>query len=158
MTSEKTTTATNLNELLLNNPNLKTLECFGTAKEAIRSSQIFPFHLEKLTIERSDLYTVRNDPSFCYLAQFEDFLSSQQNSLKTFKFKGRISQRDIAKLARMNLKEINLHFMGTNEQSDVDEGSDLIQTRELEKLTCIGSFNDLNMLLKYFKGKISRFS
>lgn len=153
VTSKTSTNSDDFNELLLNNENLRELYLFGTPKIAIASQFHYKFQLTKLVIDRTDSYKCRNDVDVMNLSDFLPFLESQRNSLKNFKFKGGISEKCIAMVAKnMKLTRLNVHFIQVDKM--IDEPVTAVVTNfELEKLNCIGSMYDLRKVIRFFPGE-----
>lgn len=151
LTSLNISTTDDLNEFLLNNRCLKTLEVYGKAKDSFDTSLSYKFQLENLIIDRSDNINSCNERSSCEYSRFEDFVIRQKKSLKTLKFKGRMSVKEVAKIAKeMKLKKMNLHLMSIIDGHSV---GNFEKNRHLEKLAVIGTFTDVEILLKYYAGK-----
>lgn len=156
LTAIKTSSTSDFDDFLGNCRNLKNFEVYAKAKDSFDTNRDYIFNLESLNIDRSDIYNARNEQSSCEFGKFLNFIIAQRKSLKTLKFKGKMSEREVARIAKdMKLKEINVHLNeGESSSGKIDIGG---KNRELEKLTVIGNFKDVEMMLKYFEGKLRRF-
>lgn len=150
LTQIKISQTNDFNDFLLASENLKELELYSKAKDSFDTALNYKFKLESLNIDRSDLYTARSEVTSCCYSKFEDFVSGQRKSLKCLKFKGKINEKEIVRLAKeMKLKEINFNFVGDGEPL---RSENPVKNRELETLMIVGAFVDVQMMLKYFTG------
>jgi hypothetical protein len=152
LTSIDSNSGGNLDEFLANCKNLKSFEMYARAKDSFDTQRTYNFNLESLNVDRSDLYNARSEHSSCKFEKFENFVINQRKSLKVLKFKGIMCEKEMAKLAKeMKLKEINLHLCESEYfGGKIDIGG---KNRNCEKLTVIGSFKDVEAMLKYYDGE-----
>ncbi|KAG5669401.1 hypothetical protein PVAND_017288 [Polypedilum vanderplanki] len=137
-------------KFLINCKNLTELSLFGSSKYALVSSFPFKFKLQKLVIDRSNNYHDFHDTNCSNLNLFWKFLFNQNSSLKKLKFKGKISQEMILKIAnQMNLKVLNLHFVNADGRNQNFSGN-ATKNFNLEKLHCVGNAEEIEGILKYF--------